>query len=115
MKVYLSIVALLVSSASSLGFCAAECHPPPVDHEHFVVGSSVECAGREDAIAWITHALEDSRTGRVVYLPEAVAVLKAELGQVDDRPGRNKRSLPLDGSSSTGVHPGFVLLPRQGR
>ena len=78
-------VEVVLDDQTLIAFCAAECHPPPVDHEHFVVGNRYECAGREDAIGWITRALEDSRTGRVAYLPEAVAVLEAELVKRKER------------------------------
>ncbi len=62
-----------------LAFCAAECHPPPLDIQHafFAPGTRERCATAR-MIEFISEALRQARTGEVPYSAEAIELLQSE-------------------------------------
>lgn len=75
-----------------VAFCSWKSHPPPYDHQHYMmwewanvnnvyrgIFDSHNCADTTDMIKLIEHALQQADSGIVPYSQEAVAILRYEL------------------------------------
>lgn len=75
-----------------VAFCSWKCHPPPYDHQHYLMWEWWNVNNKEyrgifekhgadtaDMIKQIEHALQQADSGTVPYSQEAVAILRYEL------------------------------------